>query len=356
MSVKFPQKEGWKPIPFDHEETLLINPRKDEIFDFCQRIVTRVESYSSRSTGFFLKIHNHELFFAASHSLEDRAEIYVNEYDRGEIVAQVNDVCMLHVFTQKPLESLMPPLPVIPTIEENYKIPVGTAVYFTGFPYAQNNLSFHKGYVSSVIGDMFSIDGTVVAGHSGSPVFALHKESKKLFLIGMITSEGISSLKELQKLDADEDESVKKVHETYRKYISTGIGWAVNIRACKREIASRAIPFCVNEREQADNLLQTAFKLSGSYMDGKNKVEFTITGRELTKGGHGPRTLLVSVDGRANTKFKYKINNPHKSSYNNFQEKFYMAAAENFVTNYNGNPPETITFNFDGKEFTGTLS
>ena len=355
MSVRFSQQEGWKTIPFDCKETLLINPRKDEIFNFCQRIVTRVESHSSRSTGFFLKIHDHELFLATSHALEDRAEIYVNEYDRGEVVAQVNEVCILHVFTKKPIESLKPHLPVIPIIEEDYKIPVGTTVYFTGFPYSQNNLSFHKGYVSSVIGDMFSIDGTVVSGHSGSPVFALHKNSKTLFVMGMITSEGISSSKELRKLDADEDEAVKKIHGTYSKYIATGIGWAVNIRVCKKEIRSREMPFCINERDPADNYLETAFKVSGFYMDGEDEVKFTITGRELTKGGDGPRTLLVSIDGQKNSKFKYKIRNPHKSKYNDSHEKFYMAAANSFVNAYNGVAPEVIAFNFDGKDFEGNL-
>ena len=82
-----------------------------------------------------------------------------------------------------------PPLP--PMDYDDSPIEVGTTVYYAGYPLTQEIPSFHKGRVSSVEEEenylSFSIDGPVMPGNSGGPVF-VQKHGSLLF-VGMIFAE-----------------------------------------------------------------------------------------------------------------------------------------------------------------------
>lgn len=63
------------------------------------------------------------------------------------------------------------------------EIKAGEEVYFAGFPLTQTAPTFHSGTISSISDDDFSsftIDGTVVPGNSGGPVFILDNGVLKL--------------------------------------------------------------------------------------------------------------------------------------------------------------------------------
>ncbi len=65
----------------------------------------------------------------------------------------------------------------------------GEKVYFGGFPLTQENPTFHAGIISSVSSkdevSYFIIDGTVVPGNSGGPIFVVHENILKL--AGIVT-------------------------------------------------------------------------------------------------------------------------------------------------------------------------
>ena len=65
----------------------------------------------------------------------------------------------------------------------------GEKVYFGGFPLTQEHPTFHAGTVSSLSSkgevSYFTIDGTVVPGNSGGPIFVVHENVLKL--AGIVT-------------------------------------------------------------------------------------------------------------------------------------------------------------------------
>lgn len=63
----------------------------------------------------------------------------------------------------------------------------GETVYFGGFPLTQRTFTFHKGMVSSVDPNQFTVDGTVVKGNSGGPIVKI--ENGEIRLVGMLVSE-----------------------------------------------------------------------------------------------------------------------------------------------------------------------
>lgn len=64
---------------------------------------------------------------------------------------------------------------------------LGEEVYFGGFPLTQMEATIHHGFISSVSSEeflSFTIDGSVVPGHSGAPVFVVADQVMKL--VGVI--------------------------------------------------------------------------------------------------------------------------------------------------------------------------
>lgn len=76
-------------------------------------------------------------------------------------------------------------------VPDEFVIEEGMEVYYAGFPYGRNKITFHKGMISSVSEEKgfreFTIDGTVVHGNSGGPVVVLI--DGKPHILGIITSE-----------------------------------------------------------------------------------------------------------------------------------------------------------------------
>ena len=68
---------------------------------------------------------------------------------------------------------------------------LGQKIYFAGFPFGTRYPVVHKGYISSVQkggeSDQFTMDGTVVQGHSGGPV--VFAGTTELKLVGIISSQ-----------------------------------------------------------------------------------------------------------------------------------------------------------------------
>jgi|GEM_PF-3909520 len=74
---------------------------------------------------------------------------------------------------------------------------IGEEVYFGGYPLSQEQYSFSKGMISSVLGDeshstIIVIDGPVSPGHSSSPVFV---KRDKIYFVGTIYS-SVASISE----------------------------------------------------------------------------------------------------------------------------------------------------------------
>ncbi|MCP5491451.1 MAG: trypsin-like peptidase domain-containing protein [Chlamydiales bacterium] len=92
------------------------------------------------------------------------------------------------------------------TLPPDETLDVGEEVYFGGFPLHMSNPAFHKGFISSkqeVDGRLYyTIDGTVVPGHSGGPVVVNKGGSTglKIYLVGIILSEAVSLDREHQRL------------------------------------------------------------------------------------------------------------------------------------------------------------
>ncbi len=109
----------------------------------------------------------------------------------------------------------------------------GMKVYFAGFPLCQRKLTFHRGYISSVSTDggisSFTIDGTVVHGHSGGPV-AIQKNGK-LYVLGIIVSQ-ITDSDEMSEFLKKQSKEIQQLFHDITANRSTGIGKAIDVRHC----------------------------------------------------------------------------------------------------------------------------
>lgn len=136
----------------------------------------------------------------------------------------------------------------------------GDKVYFAGYPLRQSNASFHKGVVSSVEtsedASYFMIDGTVLPGNSGGPVFI--RKGNELLLIGIIFAElaniDPSFIQEKQMVKERLAESplvmsgvrvnlvLTKVIDTVFDNLATGIGKVISSKHVKDLIDRTTLP------------------------------------------------------------------------------------------------------------------
>lgn len=73
-------------------------------------------------------------------------------------------------------------------IGEDFATPeLGEKVYFAGYPLGQNTPVVHRGRVSSMGENSFTIDGVVITGNSGGAVVALR--NNQIALLGVIHSQ-----------------------------------------------------------------------------------------------------------------------------------------------------------------------
>lgn len=266
---------------------------------------------------------------------------------------------------------------------------LGETVYFSGFPLSNSNPLIHMGYVSSreKKGDVskFSIDGTVVEGHSGGPVVIVNNGN--LELIGIINSQMVSMTKTLliapklpidsvnKDIDSIKDDSesfkdsdvravLKELIDNFLRNVSTGIGNANAITNLPLLFQAEPINIQESNSNQMVNKLPTAITKEGSYKiiderTGKEKtVEFSIRARELTDGGNGPRGISAFIMGVPKSKYSYRIGNPHGGNYNNYQPEVYNAAANELKQQYalnKGKMPANGSFTVKGKTYEFTI-
>jgi len=171
--------------------------------------------------GFIVRINKQPFFITAGQQLPEQEQSFNIELPfKGTVKATEN------VRTEKGLDlQLLECIPdeggieAIPFLEigDHIELAVGTEVYIIGIPRIARGVLFHKGYISSVEKkdqiSRFTIDGTVLEGHCGSPVVAKIKD--KLFVIGVV----ISQL-------ADPDV------EGGNANLSTGVGCAIAVGHC----------------------------------------------------------------------------------------------------------------------------
>lgn len=264
------------------------------------------------------------------------------------------DLCLLN-FSKK-----ITPSHFFETTNNSSYLSLGETVYFSGFPLSKEHPLIHMGYISSKEKketiSQFTIDGTVVAGHSGGPVVMVNNGN--LELIGIISSQMVSMTQSLLKAskaqidpiaafndcagsygDSDIRTVLQDLMSNFLKNISTGIG---NVNATTN------LPYLFEEEtisteepsDQMVNELPTAITKKGSYqiLDDRTRrmkaVEFSITARELRTPGKGPRAIVVSIDGVPNSKYTYRLANPHGGNYNKHVEKVYDAAASELAQQY----------------------
>lgn len=108
---------------------------------------------------------------------------------------------------------------------------LGQKIYFAGFPFGTNYPILHKGYVSSAqIGresDRFTIEGTIVRGHSGGPIVLAG--TTELQLIGIISSQLCDISKKFIELSNNELPNIVAINDVAPSYGNS------NIRAVLKE-------------------------------------------------------------------------------------------------------------------------
>lgn len=145
---------------------------------------------------------------------------------------------------------------------EGKDVEEGDEVYFGGFPITQNNLTSHKGHVSSLreaptrFGTdwqrVIDIDGTVVGGNSGGPL--VFKKGDKYVVVGIISqqvaylSEAFQHLEQFLKVQItnpnagsvfiggiNPNAALFETIQTLKTNLSTGIGTAIFVDYIKTE-------------------------------------------------------------------------------------------------------------------------
>jgi S1-C subfamily serine protease len=139
----------------------------------------------------------------------------------------------------------------------------GEEVFFGGFPLTQNNLTSHKGFISSIreastsfgttLQKVIDIDGTVVGGNSGGPLII--SKSGKYLVVGIISqqvaflTEAFQQLEQYLKIQmtnpsggavfisgVNPNAALFETIKILKANISTGIGTAIFIDYLKKNL------------------------------------------------------------------------------------------------------------------------
>lgn len=172
-------------------------PTRKEIYEGIDDFICQIKTSKGTATGFcigrnliLVPFHVVELVIGEKIS-ETQAKYEVKpirciyqgiSYEADWYTLNPNTALALDcaIFTINDVD--FPQMPDIPLFTDEIK--PGEKVYFGGFPLTQEEPTFHGGIVSSVSQknglSHFTIDGTVVPGNSGGPVFVLQDNSLKL--------------------------------------------------------------------------------------------------------------------------------------------------------------------------------
>ncbi|MGR3912806.1 MAG: serine protease [Candidatus Rhabdochlamydia sp.] len=351
----------WKPLPFCvADNTISTENQSSEnikkfIADKMVRIICPFESGKNQGTGFYALLKGQLFFLTTAHSIVAKQSTILRAYDQG-LVAQIHqeiDLCLLSTFSYK--ENISP-IELLPFAPATCPITIGTKVYILGYPLNITEPIFHTGYISSYIegSNKFSIDATIVTGHSGSPVAILH--NKKIYVIGMIIKQSIANKRDLQELY--QDDTTRKVGEVFQANLSTGIGWAIDIRKIEMKIeplsvGSEYISKNQEAFDKASNLIHPTSEntvetvsLNDLQATSEDFVDTAISNKppvqvqDVFSGFSGTehrdtnseRSLLVNI-GKA--VHKWYLKNPHGSlGYENNEIFFYSSRLQEIVNCY----------------------
>ncbi|NNM43711.1 MAG: hypothetical protein HKM07_05155 [Chlamydiae bacterium] len=285
-------------------------------------------------------------------------------------------------------------------IDDSFVIKEGMKVYFGGYPFSQSSVTFGKGSISSIERDPvfgvqhFIIEGTSVAGNSGSPVFIQFKG--KVYLVGMVVAQvanwgadlnetfsWMDTFKSLNRLQGNSlalhgangkeatfhfDELVFQSLLGLKSNISTGIGKVIDIR-CLAKLRNAEIPEKdVHERSKEGEIPITTSQKPIKRVVIKNTEILNpigmraINGKEIRRDAK-ERDIDISFtykDGRS-MNARYEISpSPHEDEtdkkYKNDEGALYQAALDTWARQFNPEEPfpGQFTFKAYGHEFKAT--
>ncbi len=366
-------------------------PTTSDVFNLIRPLLCAVTSPLGESSGFLLTKNGTMVTVAHNVPLNDP-------------VVQLDLAGAINPLFPEPIKSINPKNAIaldlyafetgievgsaLPILPEAVKLHEGMKVFFAGFPFGHEKITFHKGVISSLTTTQgvveFTIDGTVVPGNSGGPVVALHENIP--YLIGMITSEmadfssedlkTIAMMKALKELKETEERNnppqnlnelrfdqhgvttpitITKTDgsteviavndrsttilalDLIQRNLSTGVGRAFDIRALKY-LTSEAVletdkstyffPTGKGKKVFSGNITKTIVKKEkGSE---KTEVVEVLKYMEVRYGkGKGPRGIRLTMSDKSGS-YVYKFtDNPHTKTpqYNNKGNELYDAAA-----------------------------
>jgi hypothetical protein len=289
-----------------------------------------------------------------------------------------------------------------PLIPENFTLKEGMKVYLAGFPLRQTSPTFHKGIISSVLVDSknittgFTIDGTIVAGNSGGPVFVEHQGT--LYLAGVIVAEVADLDAEFHKTThileqiAEQafpsgiyytincangtnerfcrDQFMIKAINSIKKNMSTGIGKAIDARYIQQLMnpsisvdqfdARMQTNELLVKRPKSTSLVIEEFHFDKNYSEDLYKLG-TIKYKEERLAGT-KRAVEISIPKENNLRQTYLTDpDPHDvcaNKYLNDAKTFYKNAAMKFCESFiqaKRTIPNSFDFKAYGKEFRASL-
>lgn len=177
-------------------------PKRKEIYQMIEAVICKIETSKGAATGFILEknviaVPFHALDFKLIEQIsESEAKVsveparihyqgitYPGTWYLSELkTSQQTDIALF--FIEDKDFNFMPGVEFF-----NGKIELGDKVYYGGFPLTQEDPTIHSGLISSISEKngmrTFTIDGTVVPGNSGGPVFIL--QDNRLQLVGVVT-------------------------------------------------------------------------------------------------------------------------------------------------------------------------
>lgn len=342
-----------------------------EVFRRLKPLICSVQSAAGEATGFWM---DKNVILTVRHNIPngstDTVQVQWGDPEKpffcrpkDEMVDQHSQ--MLDLYCMETVREIGQDQ-LIPTLPDNIPLEEGMKVYFAGYPLGQDQITLHKGTISSITVEdgirHFTIDGTVVPGNSGGPVVIQH--AGQLYLAGVITSEiadfspedlkitaimraivaqnrskgaspGVTQTVTIQTPDGPEQiaindtETISLALDLIQRNLSTGIGRAIDIRHSKHLF-------------QKEPALQRMGTSSFPVGRGKGLVSNSITNdagvilakfmevRSGKKGG-GNRGIRIVMQAAAGTgEYVYKFSpNPHTApgNYNKNQPELYEKAA-----------------------------
>ncbi len=150
----------------------------------------------------------------AWHVIEGASNKPVTIYhDKGSIVCGPKphrDLTVAHFNNQDAALLIVPapelPKPVVPLLEKDKTLSVGTEVGWLGYPHLAAGLCFFSGRISAVYKKQFLVDGTAIHGVSGGPAFCSTPQGLRIVgsisaylpnVVGQTTLPGLSVINDI---------------------------------------------------------------------------------------------------------------------------------------------------------------